>query len=169
MRLTGSVTVLASLLVSSAFAQLPLWRCTPGTWHTEAGPNKLISILITKDGKDALVVSNENGLVSFGIESPRYLKVQEKKLKAWIRFDSDRPKMIDFLNVDHHMAVPEKDRARGILDRLATAKKMRVRMVNIDEAHCWGLAFFDIAVKLPANTPQVLGKVLSGSKQAARH
>ena len=137
-----------------------MWRA-PGTWHTEAESDRLMSMLITRDKKHALVVSNEDGLLSFGIESPRYLKAQEKKLTAWIRFDSDLPEMTVFLNVDHHMAVAEKDRARGILDRLATAKKLRVRMVNFDDAHCWELAFFDIVVKLPANTPQVLAKVLS--------
>ncbi len=156
MRLAWIFMILGSLLASPAFAQMP------GKWQTTTEAKTRISSLAMRDGERVIAVKNENNLVSFVIESPKYLKTQGKEIKALIRFDSGRPQSLEMLNVDHREAVVTKEKAQEIIKQLAEAKKLTVRIYNLEEFHCWDLAFDTFILKLPADTPQVLGKALRG-------
>jgi hypothetical protein len=149
--------ILVSLLASSAFAQ------KLGKWQTTAESNELISSLTMRDGNRMIAVKHENNLVSFIIENPKYLRTQGKDLKAMIRFDSGLPRPLDMQNVDHREAVVTREKARELIKQLAASKKMAIRIYNLEEFHCWDLAFITFVLKLPSDTPQVLGEILGSS------
>ena len=156
MRFKWSVAILFSLLASLAFAQVP------GKWHTEAASNALVSTLVL-DRKHTIVIMNENDLVSFTIESPQYLKTQSKDVKAMIRYDGSIPQDFRMVNADHREAVVKQQKAREIIKKFGTTKKVDLRIYTHDDDYCDDLVFDTMVFNLPADTPTVVDKVLRGS------
>ena len=155
MRVRWSAILLVSIFAAAAFAQ------QRGQWHTTADLNTLISKLVI-DRKHSISVKYENDQVSFIIESPQYLKTQREDIKGMIRYDSSVPQAIKMHNVDHRMAVATKEQAREIIEKLATAKKVDLRIYSHDDDYCDDLVFDNMKLNLPPDTPQVLGRVLNG-------
>ncbi len=149
--LVGSA-VLVLFLAGFAFAQ------APGQWQIKGNE---ISIR-AKDFKHSVSVKNEGGILSFIVTSPQYLRTQPEQLKATVRFDSARPESFAMVNVGRQIAVVTDQKARSLIEQLAVAKKLHVRLYSHDERYCDDLVFDNTHLDLPANTPEVIGKILSG-------
>ena len=157
MILKWSTGVLISLLATSAFAQ------EFGKWQTNADSSTLSSTLVL-DRRHAIVVKNENNIVSFIVESPQYLKskMEDDDIKAMMRFDSSVPDDFRLKNVERRMAVISKDKARDIIQQMAAAKKIDLRIYTHSDDYCDDLQFDTMVFDVPANTPAVVARVLRG-------
>lgn len=157
MRLRWCAVVLASLLASSAYAQVAL-----GKWVTKEDSNTLISKLAV-DRKHTLTVKQEGSTVSFIIESPDYLRTQSQDIKAMIRYDSSVPEDFKMVNVDRREAVVTNQVAREIIGKIAAAKKVDLRIYTHDDDYCDDLVFDTMIFDVPPDTASVVQKVLRGS------
>ncbi len=153
MRFRASSTFLFLLLAGSVFAQ------SPGQWHDSKDGISLKA----KDYKHSISVKNQGGVLSFIVTSPQYLRTQPEKIKATVRFDSARPQSFEMVNVKKSLAVLTDQKARSLIEQLAGAKKLHVRLYSHDERYCDDLVFDNTYLDLPANTSEVIGKVLGVS------
>lgn len=152
MRFLASSTVLVLFLAGSAFAQ------APGQWQITGNE---ISIR-AKDFKHSISLKNEGGVLSFIVNSPQYLRTQPEQIKATVRFDSARPESFAMVNVGQQIAVVTDPKARSLIEQLASAKKVHVRLYSHDERYCDDLVFDNTHLDLPPNTSEVISKILSG-------
>ncbi len=152
MRFLASVVLVILFLAGSALAQVGQWQTT----------EKGISIK-AKDYRHEISVKNNGGVLSFIVTSPQYLKTQPEKIKATIRFDAARPQSFEMVNVKRTTAVVTDQKARSLIEQLAGAKKLHIRLYSHDERYCDDLVFDNTFLDLPANTSEVIGKVLRSS------
>ena len=156
MRLRWIAVILVSLLASPVLAQMV------GTWVTEQDSNGLVSKLAV-DRRHTLAFENTGDGVAFIIVSPDYLRTQSEDIKAMIRYDSSIPEDFRMVNVDQRQAVVKNETARGIISKIARAKKVDLRIYSHDDDYCDDLVFDTMVFDVPADTPTVVQRVLSGS------
>lgn len=156
MRLLASSAILLSFLAGSTFAQ------APGQWqNTENGMT-----LAAKDFKHSISLKSDGNILSFIVNSPDYLKTQPEPIKATVRFDTERPQSFAMTNFQKQMAVVKGEKARSLIEQLALAKKLHVRLYSHDERYCDDLVFDNTFLDLPKNTPEVVAKLLHSSSSA---
>jgi hypothetical protein len=153
MRFRASSAFIFLLLAGSVFAQ------SPGQWHDSKDGISLKA----KDYKHSISVKNQGGVLSFIVTSPQYLRTQPEKIKATVRFDTARPQSFEMVNVKKSLAVLTDQKARSLIEQLASAKKLHVRLYSHDERYCDDLVFDNTYLDLPANTSEVIGKLLGAS------
>jgi hypothetical protein len=151
MRFLAKSAVILLLLAGFALAQ------APGQWQVDGNE---ISIR-AKDFKHSVSVKNEGGVVSFIINSPEYLRTQPEKIKATIRFDTARPESFEMVNVAQRDAVVTNQKARSLVEQMATAKTVHVRLYSHDERYCDDLVFDNTYLDMPPNTSEVIGRILN--------
>jgi hypothetical protein len=150
------VSLILWFLAWPAFAQVP------GQWQTTEKSKAVISSL-SQDHNRGIALKYEDGLLSFMVESRQYLKHRGESVEAMVLFDWGMPKNVELRNLDGRMAVVTKNKARKIMEQLAGAKKVTVRLFTRDDRNCIDYAADDVVLKLPRNTPEVVARVLRGN------